>query len=231
MPLNNRVKKTWRFLKKLFLWLFIGHIVYILLIWVVNPPITITQFVSVITGHGLKRDYVSLNEMSPNARLAVMASEDQKFPDHEGLDMDALEKAWEYNKTHVRKRGGSTISQQVAKNVFLWQHGGFIRKVPEVYFTFIIEKLYSKRRILELYLNVAEMGDGIFGIEAASQQYFGHSAKTLTRQEAAMIAACLPNPKKFTVKPVSKFVSRRSGLIMRQMNNLDGDPEIIQLLK
>lgn len=224
-------KRIWRITKKVFLWMFISHLVYILFCWVFNPPITITQLMSVVTGHGLKRDYVSLEDMSPNARLAVIAGEDQQFMEHEGIDWESIEKAYEWNKTHKRKRGGSTISQQVAKNVFLWQHGGYFRKGLELYFTFVTEKLYSKRRIMELYLNVAEMGDGIFGIEAAARAYFHKSAKDLTRQEAAQIAACLPNPKVYTVKPLSKQVARRSAWIMRQMNNLDGDPDIQEVMK
>lgn len=220
-----------RIIKKVFLYLFIFHIVYILFCWVLNPPITITQLDSFITGHGLKRDYVSLSNISPNARLAVIASEDQQFMEHEGIDWESIEKAYEWNKTHKKKRGGSTISQQVAKNVFLWQHGGYFRKGLELYFTFIIEKLYSKRRIMELYLNVSEMGDGIFGIEAAAQRYFNKHAKDLTRPEAAMIAACLPNPKEYTIKPMSKQVARRYPWILKQMNNLDGDEDIEEIIK
>ncbi len=224
------LKKIWRITKKVFIWLFIGHLVYILYIWVFDPPITITQIGSLVSGHGLKRDYVSLAEISPNVRLAVIASEDQLFMEHEGIDWESMEKAYEYNKTHKRKRGGSTISQQVAKNVFLWQHGSYFRKGLEVYFTFIIEKLYSKRRIMELYLNISEMGDGIFGIEAAAQHHFNKKAKDLTRPEAAMIAACLPNPKLYTVKPMSKQVARRYPWILRQMNNFDENGDIKEVL-
>ena len=224
-------KKIWSIIKKVFLWLFIGHLLYILFCWVFFPPITITQLNSLVTGHGLKRDYVSLANISPNARLAVIASEDQQFAEHAGIDWESMEKAYEYNKTHKRKRGGSTISQQVAKNIFLWQHGGYFRKGLEIYFTFIIEKLYSKRRIMELYLNISEMGDGLFGIEAAAQHYFNKSAKNLTRPEAAMIAACLPNPKLYTIKPMSKQVARRYPWIMRQMNNLDDNGEIKTVIK
>ena len=192
--------KFWRFTKRLFLFILISHLLYVLFCWVFNPPITITQTVSAFTGHGLSRDYVSLSEISPYARLAVIASEDQRYLEHDGVDWISMEKAEKYNETHKQKRGASTISQQTAKNVFLWQHGGYFRKGLELYFTFIIETLYSKRRIMELYLNIIEMGDGIFGIEAASQKYFGHSAKTLSRLEAAMIAACLPNPKRMDGK-------------------------------
>lgn len=180
----------------------------------------------------MKRDYVRMNAISPNARLAVMASEDQAFPNHSGFDWKAIEKAVEHNQKKPKKvRGASTISQQVAKNVFLWQGRSWFRKGLEVYFTFMIETLYSKKRILYLYLNVAEMGEGIFGIEAAAKAYFGKTAAQLTRAEAAQIAACLPRPKVYTVKPISRYVSYRYPNIMRQMKNLEGDAEIQELLK
>jgi len=228
----KKSKRWWRITKKVFLWMFIGQFVYILLIWFVNPPITITQLVNVVRGYGLKRDYISYSEMGPNIKLAVMAAEDQLFPDHNGFDIKAIKKAQKYNEKHPNKvRGASTISQQTAKNVFLWQGGGYFRKGLEVYFTFMIETIWSKKRILETYLNVAEMGPGIFGVQAAAKAYFNKDAKDLTRAEAAMIAACLRNPKKFTVKPLSKFVSVVSIKILRQMNNLEGDPDIQLLLK
>lgn len=212
--------------------MFIGQFVYILLTWFINPPITITQLVNVVKGYGLKRDYIDYDEMGPNIKLAVMAAEDQLFPDHNGFDIKAIKKAQKYNEKHPnRVRGASTISQQTAKNVFLWQGGGYFRKGLEVYFTFMIETIWSKKRILETYLNVAEMGPGIFGVQAAAKNYFNKDAKDLTRSEAAMIAACLRNPKKYTVKPLSRFVSVVSGKVMRQMNNIESDPDIQLLLK
>lgn len=226
------MQKAWRIIKKTLLFLFIFQFLYIIFCKWITPPVTITQLVSLVTGNGLKRDYISYDEMSPNIKLAVMASEDQLFPEHDGFDMKAIEKAMKYNEKHPNKRrGASTISQQVAKNVFLWQGGGFFRKGLEVYFTFMIEKLWSKKRILETYLNVAEMGKGIFGIQAASKAYFNKDAKDLTRSEAAKIAACLPNPKLYTVKPISKKVQDRYDDIMRQMNNLQGDEGFKILIK
>ena len=226
------MKRAWRFLKRLFLFLIIFQFAYILVCKWVNPPITITQIVSVLKGNGLKRDYVSFSEMSPNIKLAVIASEDQLFPDHDGFDVKAIKKAINYNKKHPTKtRGASTISQQVAKNVFLWQGGGFFRKGLEVYFTFMIEKIWGKKRILETYLNIAEMGKGIFGAQAAAKIYFSKDAKNLTQAEAALIAACLPNPKVFTVKPMCNYVARRYVNIMQQMNHLDGDEEIDAIIK
>lgn len=212
--------------------MFILQLVYIILCRWVNPPITLTQFVSWIRGDGLKRDYISYDEMGANIKLAVMAGEDQLFPDHDGFDVKAIKKAMKYNEKHPTKtRGASTLSQQTAKNVFLWQHGGYFRKGLEVYFTFMIEKVWNKKRILETYLNVAEMGPGIFGVQAAAKSYFNKDAKNLTRAEAAMIAACLPNPSLYTVKPLTRYVASRSAKLLQQMNNLDGDPDIQELIK
>ena len=150
----------------------------------VDAPITITQINSIINRDGFNRSHVNLNEISIHGKLAVIASEDQLFPDHNGFDIKSIKKALAYNKRKPgRVRGASTISQQVAKNVFLWQGRSWIRKGLEVYFTFMIELIWGKQRILEIYLNEAEMGRGIFGIEAASQKYFKHSAKKLTKVE------------------------------------------------
>ncbi|HMO62366.1 MAG TPA: monofunctional biosynthetic peptidoglycan transglycosylase [Ferruginibacter sp.] len=226
------MQKTWRFIKKLFIVLFILQFVYILLCKWVNPPITITQMVSWVEGNGLNRDYINYTEMGEHIKLAVIASEDQRFASHNGFDVKAIKKAVDYNEKHPgRTRGASTISQQVAKNVFLWQHGGYFRKALEVYFTFMIELLWSKQRILETYLNVAEMGNGIFGIQAAAKAYFNKDADKLTRPEAAMIAACLPNPKVYTVKPPGRYVTKRYQQILKQMNNLTGFKEIEGLLE
>ncbi len=226
------MQKVWFFLKRVILILFISQFIYILFCKWINPPITLTQLGSLFSGYGLKRDYVNYYEMSPNIKLAVMASEDQLFPSHEGFDRKAIEKAIRFNEKHPnRRRGASTISQQVAKNVFLWQGGGFLRKGLEAYFTFMIEMLWSKKRILEMYLNVAETGKGVFGVQAASRAYFNKDAKNLSRSEAAKIAACLPNPKVYTVKPMSKKVLARYDDIMRQMNNLSGDEDIRNLIK
>lgn len=221
-----------KILKRIFLFLFIGHLVYIVLCRWINPPITITQIVSVISGDGLSRDMISYDEMGRSIKLAVIAGEDQLFPDHNGFDIKSIKKAMKFNEKHPnRQRGASTISQQVAKNVFLWQGGGFFRKGLEVYFTFMIESLWSKKRILQTYLNVAEMGKGIFGVEAAAQRYFKKNAAQLTKAEAAQIAACLPNPKKYSVKPLSKYVSVRSAILLRQMNSLQADNDIKDLIR
>lgn len=226
------MKKLWSRIKKIILAAIVLQFVYILYIWVLPPPVTLTQISNLLQGNGLQKSWVSYSHISPHMPLAVMAAEDQLFPDHNGFDWKSIEKAMAYNKRKPgRVRGASTISQQVAKNVFLWQGRSWVRKGLEVYFTFMIETLYSKKRILELYLNVAEMGKGVFGVEAASQLYFGKPAAKLTRAEAAKIAAVLPNPKKYTIKPLSSYVSRRSGWVLRQMNNLEGDPDVQLLLK
>lgn len=230
MKIIPAMKKLWKWIKKIFLFLLIFHLLYILLLKWVNPPITTTQLVSLIKGDGLKRDYISGKNISYNAKLAVMASEDQLFPDHDGFDWKSIKKAMNYNKKKPNRiRGGSTISQQVAKNIFLWQGRSWIRKGLEVYFTFMIETVWGKKRILELYLNVIEMGRGVYGIEAASQKYFNKAAKNISRTEAAMIASCLPNPKKYSVKPLSGYVASKYPWVLRQMNNLEDDPDIQQL--
>ena len=186
---------------------------------------------SLLGGNGLTRDYVAADKISPNAGLAVIASEDQLFADHNGFDWKSIQKAIEKNqKKKNRIVGASTISQQTAKNVFLWQQRNWLRKGLEVYFTFMIEWIWGKERILEVYLNVSEMGRGIFGIEAAAQHYFKKPAAKLSRTEAAMIASSLPNPVKYTVKPLSRFVAARYPWVLLQMNNLEGDPDIRQIL-
>lgn len=224
------LSSIWKWSKRIIIWIFIAQLFYIILLKWVNPPITMTQFVSWVSGYGLKREYVSRKAISPNVKLAVISSEDQLFPDHHGFDWKSIKKAMAYNrKKPGRIHGGSTISQQVAKNVFLWQGRSWIRKGLEVYFTFMIEKIWGKKRILEMYLNVIEMGEGIFGIEMAAQKYFNKPAKNLTRQEAAMIAACLPNPKRYKVKPLSGYVSSRSRWVLQQMNNLQTDPDVQKL--
>jgi len=222
-----------RAIKKIFLILFLSQLFYILLVRFINPPVTITQITGIIRGNGFNRTHVSLDEMSTAAKLSVIAAEDQLFPDHNGFDMKGIERALAFNKKKKGKkiRGASTISQQVAKNVFLWQGRSWFRKGLEVYFTFMIELFWSKKRILEVYLNEAEMGKGIFGIEAAARKFYKKPASKLTRTEAAMIASSLPNPVKYTVKPVSTYVSRKYPWVLRQMNNLDGDPDIMKIIR
>jgi len=211
--------------------------VYLLLCKWILPPITTTQLSALFQGDGLRRDYIGWEEISPNVKLAAIASEDQLFPQHQGFDWKAIEKSMNgisQKKHRPKGAAASTISQQTAKNVFLWQGSGwgrYIRKVPEAFFTKMIEWIWGKERILEVYLNVIEMGRGIYGIEAASQAYFNKPAKNLSRTEAAMIVAALPNPKRFTVKPVSKRVKWRSQGILRQMKLIESDPDVQQIIR
>lgn len=220
-------RRLWTWTKRVFLFLFVAQLLYIIALKWIYPPVTLTQFSSWITGDGLKRDYVDGGEISPNMKLAVIASEDQIFPDHSGFDWKNIKKAMEYNKKKPgRIRGASTISQQVAKNVFLWQGRDWLRKGLEIYFTKMIEWIWGKQRILDVYLNVIETGNGIYGVEAAAQAYFGKHASNLSKREAAMIAACLPNPKVFTVKPLHRQVAARSGWVMGQMAFLEKDTDV-----
>ena len=232
MKARSLLKKLWKWTKRIFIFLFFFQLFCIILFKWVNPPITITQLASWIGGDGLKRDYISRKKISDNARLAVIAAEDQLFPDHSGFDWKSIKKAMEYNKRKPNRiRGGSTISQQVAKNVFLWQGKSKFRKGLEAYFTFMIELIWGKKRILEVYLNVIEMGRGIYGIEAASRSYFNKPALSLTRAEAATIASCLRNPKVYTVKPLSNSVASRRQWVMLQMNNLESDPDVQKIIR
>jgi|WetSurMetagenome_2_1015567.scaffolds.fasta_scaffold240576_2 monofunctional glycosyltransferase len=166
--------------------------------------------------------WVPWSRISKNAGLAVIASEDQNFPTHWGFDVESIQKALDAHDKGARLRGASTISQQVAKNVFLWSGRSFVRKGLEAYFTVLIEALWGKRRILEVYLNVAEMGDGVFGVEAASQRYFRKPAARLGPSESALIAAVLPNPIRFRVNRPSGYVEERRGWILGQMEQLGG---------
>lgn len=229
---NTLLSRSWRFLKRFLLILFVAHLVYIILLKWVNPPITLTQLSSWVTGNGLKRDYVSWDELSYNIKLAAISSEDQLFPDHSGFDWKSIEKAMKYNERKPNRiKGASTISQQVAKNVFLWQGRSWIRKGLEVYFTKMIEWIWGKKRILHVYLNVIETGKGIFGAEAAAQNYFKKEASKLNRRQAAMIAACLPNPKKYSVRPLSNYVAKRSGWVTRQMNFIEKDKDVQAIIQ
>jgi monofunctional glycosyltransferase len=171
--------------------------------------------------------WVDLEGISPNLPLAVVASEDQKFPEHWGFDVAAIEKAYALNQHSHKVHGASTISQQVAKNLFLWPGRSFLRKGLEAYFTVLIERLWPKRRILEVYLNIAEFGYGTYGAEAASQRFFHKSAARLTRADAAVLAAVLPNPEHWSAAAPSRYVEQRRDWILGQMQALGG-PEMLE---
>jgi monofunctional biosynthetic peptidoglycan transglycosylase len=178
-------------------------------------------------GCHIRYQWVAWRHISPHMAIAVVAAEDQKFPHHWGFDVDALVEVWQEHQDGGRLRGASTISQQVAKNLFLWPGRSVVRKGLEAYFTVYIEVLWSKRRILEVYLNVAEFGQGIFGIAAASDTFFGKSSAQLADHEAALLAAVLPNPSQLRVEQPSAHVLKRRAWILRQMQQLGG-PKYLQ---
>lgn len=200
------------------------------------PPITLIQLNSWISGYGLQRNFVSWNNISVNAKLSAIAGEDQLFATHNGFDWKAIDKSLDNDHTKNNRPAGaaaSTISQQTAKNVFLFQGESvlrYIRKPFEAVYTKLIEWIWGKQRILEIYLNTIEMGKGIFGIEAAAQHYFHKPSKNLTRNESALIIACLPNPKIYTVVPESRFVAWKSNWILGQMNNVQSDKNVRLLI-
>lgn len=228
------LKRLIRRIIKIIVYGFILSLIYLIICKWAMPPITLTQTGSWISGYGLHRDYVSWKNISVNAKLAAIAGEDQLFAVHNGFDWKAIDKSLNSDsKNRPAGSAASTISQQTAKNVFLFQGEGilrYIRKPLEAVYTKLIEWIWGKQRILEVYLNTAEMGKGIFGIEAASQNYFHKPAKNLSRNEAAMIIACLPNPKIYTVQPESRFVAWKSKWILRQMNNVEGDKNVQALI-
>lgn len=168
----------------------------------------------------LVKDWVPITEISRHAPQAVVAAEDQTFLKHYGFDFKSLEKAWKSNQSGNRVRGASTITQQTVKNVFLWPSRSYIRKGIEVYFTVLVEIFWSKERIIEVYLNVIEMGEGVYGIEAASQTFFKKSAATLSKDQAAAIAAVLPNPRRWNPARPTPYIQGRKSWIKRQMSNL-----------
>ncbi|WP_439241860.1 monofunctional biosynthetic peptidoglycan transglycosylase [Lonepinella sp. BR2474] len=211
-----------------FLWRFLlGFLLLTLLLRVIPIP-TSAYMLQQKLGHWLHLDFdysvqqhwVSLEEISPYMQLAVIAAEDQRFPDHYGFDLNAIEKAIDHNQSSNKIRGASTISQQTAKNLYLWHGQSWIRKGLEVPVTLTLETLWSKKRILEVYLNIAELGEGIFGVEAASQYYFKKSAKKLSKEEAALLAAVLPNPISFKVLKPGRMTKRKQVWILKQMNAL-----------
>jgi monofunctional glycosyltransferase len=199
----------------------------------INPPLSSFMLQAVISswfddskGFRLDHRWVDLTQISPNLALAVVASEDQKFPEHWGFDVEAIEKAYEMNRHSHHIRGASTITQQVSKNLFLWSGRSYLRKALESWFTLLAEGFLPKRRILEIYLNIAEFAPGVYGAEAAAQRLFHKRAARLTRADAALLAAVLPNPKLLRVNAPSNYVERRRSWILAQMRDLGG-PEML----
>jgi monofunctional biosynthetic peptidoglycan transglycosylase len=201
----------------------------------VDPPVTWVMAEQASEQKAFSRTWRDLDEISRDMPLAVMAAEDQKFMDHFGFDVEAIRKAMDFNerKKGRRVKGASTISQQTAKNVFCWPGRTFLRKGLEAWFTVLIEVFWSKERIIEVYLNVAETGKGCFGVEAAAQRCYGKPAARLSRSQAALIAAVLPSPRRFDCARPSGYVSRRQGWIVGQMSNLGDlfDPEVRERMR
>jgi monofunctional biosynthetic peptidoglycan transglycosylase len=221
----QRVKKNLFRIIRFALILFFGSsILFTLLFRFLNPPATPLMLIRVVENiadgkqPSITKDWKNLDEISPNLVLAVIASEDNNFESHYGVDFKAIEKAKKLNAKGKKMRGASTISQQTAKNAFLWPARNYLRKGLELYFTGLIELSWGKKRIMEVYLNIIEMGDGIYGAEAASQLYFHKPAKNLTREEAAAIAAVLPNPRKWRPDKPTQYIARKKAWILAHMN-------------
>ncbi|MCT8348376.1 monofunctional biosynthetic peptidoglycan transglycosylase [Photorhabdus temperata] len=228
--MRNPLQFLWRWLKKIVISVIILWIVSVVAFSFLPVPFSmimverqINAWLSVNFSYVSRSDWVGHEQISPNIALAVIAAEDQKFPQHWGFDFDAIENALEHNQNNSgRLRGASTISQQTAKNLFLWDGRSWLRKGLEAGMTFAIELAWSKSRILTVYLNIVEFGDGIFGVEEASRHYFHKSASKLTASEAALLAAVLPNPHRYKVNAPSAYVLQRQQWILRQMRLLGG---------
>lgn len=215
------MKRVFRICLKLFLWCMAVTVVWTICYRYVPVPTTISMIT--YSGDrpkgGIRHQWIPIERITPSIQLAVICAEDQKFLNHRGFDLRAIKQAYQHNKQGGRMRGGSTISQQTAKNVFLWQQRSWLRKGLEVYFTFLIETFWSKERILEVYLNSVEMGPGVFGVEEAAQYWFGKSASSLSRAQSAALAAILPNPSMYKADPPSSYIQNRRDWIIKQMNN------------
>ena len=227
MTLRQR-RRSWP--RRIFGWVMKAAVAFVLLsiLWVVvlrfvPPPITLTMLGDVVGGHGVTKSWREIGDIDPDMPRAAIGGEDGRFCQHNGFDYAAIAAAVRRNADGGRIRGGSTISQQTAKNVFLWQNGGYFRKALEAWFTLLIEAIWGKRRIMEVYLNVAETGIGTYGVDAGARRYFKHGAGSMTAREAAQIAAVLPLPKKragiapqgFT-RRYANSIARRVGVVRRQ---------------
>ena len=223
---KNSGKGFFKVVAKLLLWFFGLSIAWVLALRFINPPVTLLM---VMRGLELKaenkpwkmeKEWLSFNELSSNLKTAAVAGEDINFLSHWGFDFEAMGKAFEKNKSGKKISGGSTISQQTAKNVFLWPGRSYIRKGFEAYFTVLIELLWGKERIMEVYLNVIETGDGLYGAEAAAQKYFSKSAKELSKSEAALLVAVLPNPLRWSPARPTRYIYYKKQLILNNMRRI-----------
>lgn len=225
--MSNRKINFLKIIRNFILFFFATSILWVLLLRFVpvyfTPLMGIRAVEAMVDGraHNIQKQWVPMSEISQNMVNAVIASEDNLFMQHSGFSFDDIKKASKENKKGRRFRGGSTISQQTAKNVFLWPARSYFRKAMEAYFTVLIELLWSKERIMEVYLNVIEMGDGVYGIQAASIHYFNKDASKLTRSQAALVAVCLPSPRRFNPAKPSSYISRRKNAILSLMPKLE----------
>lgn len=206
----------------LLLW-FAGTAGAVALLRTFNPPVTAMMFQQPVPLRAIEHRWVDAESISAAAAHAVIAAEDQRFLTHNGFDFESMQRAWKDYRAGEGLRGASTISQQVAKNLFLWPGRSFVRKGIEAYFTLLIETLWPKERILEVYLNVAELGNGVFGVEAAARRFFGASAADLTPEQAALLAAVLPSPRRYSVEEPGDYVRGRRDWVLGQMRSLRAD--------
>ena len=217
------LRKIFRFLKRLLVWFFVLSVFSVIVFRFVPVPFTplmVSRAIDNISNDDeleFSHDWVSIDKISPNLQKAVIASEDANFLTHSGFDFEALQKAYKNNAKGKRIKGGSTISQQTAKNVFLWHGRSYLRKGLEAYFTVLIETFWTKQRIMEVYLNSIEMGNNVYGAQAAAHHWYQVEASELTQHQAAGIAAILPNPRKFKAVNSSSYIERRKGRIVKRM--------------
>ncbi len=223
LTLLNRIGRG---LFRTILWFFMVSVLWVLVYRFVNPPITLLmvkrswEYKETGKKPRIKKEWVKFEEIADPMKRAAVAAEDQLFLSHIGFDVKAIEKAYANNEKGKKIKGGSTITQQTAKNVFLWPGRSYVRKGFEAYFTLLMEILWSKERILEVYLNVIEMGEGVYGAEAAAQTYFNKSCRQLTKSEAALIAACFPNPIRWTPLKATSYIRHRQALILKNMKRM-----------
>lgn len=223
--------KIWKRIRRLVLVALLLQWAYLVALLWVDPPVTITMLSNKIKGHAINYEPIGFEEQGNNIKLAALSGEDQNFLTHYGLDFSAIRSAMDNNLKGKAVRGGSTISQQTAKNIFLWQGRDWIRKGLEAYTTLCIELVWGKKRILEHYLNVAEMGEGIYGVQAAAQFYFKKNADDLSQQQAALLIASLPSPKKMNPNKPSKVLNRKKAWIVKQMKIMKQHKEMIEFVE
>lgn len=226
-PHRSPVRRLLRWLVRALGIFLVASVMLTVIYAVVPPPLTPLMVIRLFQGEGISKDWTAYDDISPNLVRAAIAAEDAKFCSHHGFDWAAIEKAWSRNQKSSHIKGGSTISNQTAKNVFLWPERNYLRKGLEFYFTALIELLWSKKRVIEVYLNVVEFGHGVYGAEAAAQAHFGKSAAALSKREAALLAAVLPNPRRWSASQPTAYIRSRASTIQARMNDVPdptGDP-------